>query len=310
MRAEQSEDLADADRARRRHEAASRPKQPFAHQDEWGYKIYTAAVRRGDRRRRSVRRRGTGAAAQFPRPAAVRDAGRGLAPRQQAAAPADGAAEPHWEFDLEEGMLDTSRLPRIIIDPMYPLSFKREKDMTFRDTVRDAAAGQFRLDARAADHGGGDVRRHPGAARWSAARSRPKSWASPPAPGRAASRARNGSPTASRRIPAASTICATSSTRPPTSPGGGAQAQSRPDDARGPAEGEHRRRGADVGAQPPRSRRPEQRKILMVISDGAPVDDSTLSVNAGNYLERHLRRVIEEIEDKSERRTHRHRHRP
>ena len=45
--------------------------------------------------------------------------------------------------------------------------------------------------------------------------------------------------------------------------------------------------------------RPEQRKILMVISDGAPVDDSTLSVNAGNYLERHLRRVIEEIESKS-----------
>ena len=45
--------------------------------------------------------------------------------------------------------------------------------------------------------------------------------------------------------------------------------------------------------------RPEQRRILMVISDGAPVDDSTLSVNAGNYLERHLRRVIEEIEEKS-----------
>ena len=41
----------------------------------------------------------------------------------------------HWEFDLEEGMLDTSRLPRIIIDPMYPLSFKREKDTNFRDTV-------------------------------------------------------------------------------------------------------------------------------------------------------------------------------
>jgi cobaltochelatase CobT len=45
--------------------------------------------------------------------------------------------------------------------------------------------------------------------------------------------------------------------------------------------------------------RPEQRKILMVISDGAPVDDSTLSVNAGNYLEKHLRKVIEEIESKS-----------
>jgi len=40
-----------------------------------------------------------------------------------------------WEFDVEEGLLDTSRLPRIIIDPTYPLSYKREKDMSFRDTV-------------------------------------------------------------------------------------------------------------------------------------------------------------------------------
>jgi cobaltochelatase CobT len=45
--------------------------------------------------------------------------------------------------------------------------------------------------------------------------------------------------------------------------------------------------------------RPEQRKILMVISDGAPVDDSTLNVNIGNYLERHLRQVIDEIENRS-----------
>jgi len=45
--------------------------------------------------------------------------------------------------------------------------------------------------------------------------------------------------------------------------------------------------------------RPEQRRILMVISDGAPVDDSTLSVNTGNYLERHLRHVIADIEEKS-----------
>src|SRR3712207_9427407 len=45
--------------------------------------------------------------------------------------------------------------------------------------------------------------------------------------------------------------------------------------------------------------RPEQRRILMVISDGAPVDDSTLSVNPGNYLERHLRYIIEEIETRS-----------
>ena len=45
--------------------------------------------------------------------------------------------------------------------------------------------------------------------------------------------------------------------------------------------------------------RPESRRILMVISDGAPVDDSTLSVNAGNYLDKHLRQVIDEIETKS-----------
>jgi cobaltochelatase CobT len=45
--------------------------------------------------------------------------------------------------------------------------------------------------------------------------------------------------------------------------------------------------------------RPEQRRILMVISDGAPVDDATLSVNSGNYLERHLRFVIEQIEQRS-----------
>jgi cobaltochelatase CobT len=45
--------------------------------------------------------------------------------------------------------------------------------------------------------------------------------------------------------------------------------------------------------------RSEQRRILMVISDGAPVDDSTLSVNSGNYLERHLRQVITDIEQRS-----------
>ena len=45
--------------------------------------------------------------------------------------------------------------------------------------------------------------------------------------------------------------------------------------------------------------RPERRRILMMISDGAPVDDSTLSVNTGCYLERHLRQVIEEIETRS-----------
>ena len=47
-------------------------------------------------------------------------------------------------------------------------------------------------------------------------------------------------------------------------------------------------------------KRKEERKILMVISDGAPVDDSTLSVNSGNYLEKHLKRMVKQIENKSD----------
>jgi len=68
-----------------------------------------------------------------------------------------------WEFDLEEGLLDPARLSRVIVDPMHPLSFKREKDTDFRDTVVDTAARQFRLDARPPDHGRGNLRRYPGA---------------------------------------------------------------------------------------------------------------------------------------------------
>ena len=68
-----------------------------------------------------------------------------------------------WEFDLEEGLLDPARLTRIIIDPLHALSFKREKDTTFRDTVVTLLLGQFRLDARTPDHRGGDLRRHSGA---------------------------------------------------------------------------------------------------------------------------------------------------
>jgi len=69
--------------------------------------------------------------------------------------------------------------------------------------------------------------------------------------------------------------------------------------ARGPAQGEHRRRGAVVGA-PAAAGAARARRILMMISDGAPVDDfSTLSVNTGCYLERHLLQVIEEIETRS-----------
>ncbi len=201
-----------------------------------------------------------------------------------------------WEFDIEEGMLDTSRLPRIIIDPMYPLSFKREKDMTFRDTVVTLLldnSGSMRgrpimVAAMCADILARTLERCAVKTEilgfttraWKGGQAREK-WIA------------DGKPA----IPAASTTCATSSTRPPTSRGGARGAISlmmREGLLKENIDGE-----ALMWAHNRIVGRPEQRKILMVISDGAPVDDSTLSVNAGNYLERHLRHVIEEIEDKS-----------
>ena len=125
-----------------------------------------------------------------------------------------------WEFDLEEGMLDPARLSvRIIIDPQQPLSFKREKDTDVSRYGGDPAARQFGIDAWA------DPSRSrrpvpiswPG--RWNAAASRSRSWASRPAPGRAARPARHGCSPASRRPLVASTTCGTSSTNPPTRPG-------------------------------------------------------------------------------------------
>ena len=69
-----------------------------------------------------------------------------------------------WQFDLEEGVLDTARLTRVVVDPTAPLSFKQEDDSNFRDTGRDIVAGQFRFHARASDHGRGSVCGHSGPA--------------------------------------------------------------------------------------------------------------------------------------------------
>ena len=68
-----------------------------------------------------------------------------------------------WEFDLEEGMLDPARLSRVVTDPYHPLVVHERKGSDLPRHRGDAAAGQFRLDARPPDHGGGDLRRHPGA---------------------------------------------------------------------------------------------------------------------------------------------------
>jgi hypothetical protein len=199
-----------------------------------------------------------------------------VAPRQPAAAPADGAAEPLVGVRSRGGH-PRCRAPvarRHRSDA--PLSFKRESDTEFPRHGGDAAARQFRLDARPADHGGGDLRRHPRAhagalrrqgrdprlhhAAWKGGQSRER-----------------GSAAGKPPIRAASTICATSSTNRPTRRGARARnlgLMMREGLLKENIDGE-----ALTGRTSACSGRPEQRRILMVISDGAPVDDSTLSVN-------------------------------
>ena len=131
--AENSEELGDEsepeDGAKpQRHEA------PFAHADEWGYKVFTTefdeeiAAEELCEAEELTRLRGF----LDQQLSSMQSVVSRLANKLQRLLMAQ--QNRHWEYDLEEGLLDTSRLPRIIIDPMYPLSFKREKDMTFRDT--------------------------------------------------------------------------------------------------------------------------------------------------------------------------------
>jgi cobaltochelatase CobT len=203
----------------------------------------------------------------------------------------------HWEFDLEEGMLDTSRLPRIIIDPMYPLSFKREKDTNFRDTIVTLLldnSGSMRgrpimVAAMCADILGRTLERCAVKTEilgfttraWKGGQSREK-WT------------HDGKPASPGRLNDLRHIVYKSADEPWRRAKKNLGLMMREGLLKENIDGE-----ALMWAHNRLMARPEQRKILMVISDGAPVDDSTLSVNAGNYLERHLRRVIEDIEARS-----------
>ena len=203
-----------------------------------------------------------------------------------------------WEFDKEEGILDSSKLHKIITDPLTPLSFKTEKETSFKDTVLTMlvdSSGSMRgrsmtTAAISADIIGstldkcnikteilGFTTKH-----WKGGDSR-KLWVE----------------------------CGK-----PSSPG-------RLNDLRHiifkPADLAWRRAKKNLGlmlregllkenvdgeallwASSRLMKRPEQRKILMVISDGAPVDDSTLSTNSTSYLDNHLKQVISEIENRTE----------
>lgn len=202
-----------------------------------------------------------------------------------------------WDFDLEEGYLDPARLTRLIIDPMQPLSFKKEKDTKFRDTVVTlvidnsgsmrgrpitVAASCADILARTLERCGVKVEILGFTTKaWKGGQGREKWLASgkPPAPG---------------RLNDLRHIIYKSADAPWRRSRRNLGLMMREGLLKENIDGE-----ALMWAHNRLIGRREQRKILMMISDGAPVDDSTLSVNPGNYLERHLRAVIEQIETRS-----------
>ncbi len=202
-----------------------------------------------------------------------------------------------WEFDLEEGLLDASRLARIVANPTHSLSFKREKETNFRDTVVSLLidnSGSMRgrpitiaamtadLLARTLERCGVKVEILGfTTSQWKGGQSR-KLWAD------------NGKPANPGRLNDLRHIIYKAADQPWRRARKNLGLMLREGILKENIDGE-----ALAWAHNRLAARPEQRRILMVISDGAPVDDSTLSVNPGNYLEQHLRDVIAYIENYS-----------
>lgn len=202
-----------------------------------------------------------------------------------------------WDFDLEEGYLDTARLTRLVTDPMQPLSFKMERDTDFRDTVVTllidnsgsmrgrpitVAATSADILARTLERCGVKVEVLGFTTRaWKGGQSR-EAWL------------KAGKPQRPGRLNDVRHIIYKSADAPWRRARRNLGLMMREGLLKENIDGE-----ALLWAHGRLLARPEQRRILMMISDGAPVDDSTLSVNPGNYLERHLRAVIDEIENRS-----------
>ena len=202
-----------------------------------------------------------------------------------------------WEFDLEEGLLDAGRLARVVVNPLHPLSYKIEKQTEFRDTVvallidnsgsmrgRPITVAAMSADilARTLERCGVKVEILGFTTKaWKGGQAREK-WlaeSKPPNPG---------------RLNDLRHIVYKSADAPWRRARKSLGLMLREGLLKENIDGE-----ALMWAHHRLIARAEQRRILMVISDGAPVDDSTLSVNPGNYLERHLRDAIEWIEARS-----------
>jgi cobaltochelatase CobT len=202
-----------------------------------------------------------------------------------------------WTFDLEEGLLDTARLTRVVIDPLSALSFKVENDTDFRDTVVTLLidnSGSMRgrpitiaaicgdILARTLERCGVKVEILGFTTRaWKGGKSR-EAWLEA------------GRPANPGRVNDVRHIIYKAADEPWRHARRNLGLMMREGLLKENIDGE-----ALQWAEKRLLARPEHRRILMVISDGAPVDDSTQSVNAGNYLEAHLRQVIEEIETRS-----------
>jgi cobaltochelatase CobT len=202
-----------------------------------------------------------------------------------------------WEFDLEEGLLDTARLSRVVTNPVYPLTYKREKETNFRDTVvtllidnsgsmrgRPITVAAMSADilARTLERCGVKVEILGFTTRaWKGGQSRER-WIAA------------GKPANPGRLNDLRHIVYKSADSPWRRSRKSLGLMLREGILKENIDGE-----ALLWAHNRLIGRHEQRRILMVISDGAPVDDSTLSVNPGNYLEKHLRDVIADIEGNS-----------
>ena len=199
-----------------------------------------------------------------------------------------------WEFDLEEGTLDCGRLARVVVNPTTPLSFKIEKDTEFRDTVVSLLidnSGSMRgrpisIAAISADVLARTLERCQVKVEilgfttkaWKGGESR-EDWLS------------NGRPTNPGRLNDLRHIVYKEADAPMRRARNNLGLMMREGLLKENIDGE-----ALEWAYRRLQTRHEARKVLVVISDGAPVDDSTLSVNPSNYLERHLREVITMIE--------------
>lgn len=202
-----------------------------------------------------------------------------------------------WHFDLEEGVLDTARLTRIVTDPTSPLSFKAESESPFRDTVVTLLldnSGSMRgrpimvaavcadILARTLERCGVKVEILGFTTRaWKGGLSR-ESWITA------------GKPASPGRLNDLRHIIYKAADAPWRRAKKNLGLMMREGLLKENIDGE-----ALLWAHDRLMARPEQRRILMVISDGSPVDDSTQSANAALYLDKHLRQVIEQLETKS-----------